>query len=583
VKNLHSFWKLMAATSLFLLLVAPTTKASEQLAPAAVITVNSFDDELNNDGDCSLREAIQAANLDTQIDQCIGTFGSLNDDTINLPPGTFTLTLLGDNENGNLTGDLDITDTTGKTTITGHSAATTIINGNDIDRVFDIQGSVTFALNNLTVSNGLADYGAESGGGMLARSNAIVTVNNAIFSDNDATFEGGGIYNGDSAFNDMTVENSTFVNNTAAINGGGIQNNLNASLTVINSTFSNNWGTRDAGGGIFSNGYLHLINSTLTGNGAGRNGGDNLYIINSATLDNSIIANGLTIRSDCAAPGATVTRRHTLIEDGTCSSTFTGDPVLAPLADNGGSTPTHALLPGSPAIDAGDNTTCITTDQRGIARHDGNGDGTVTCDVGAYEAGTMQCGVSSGSAYTFSAQSDVAVAVNGGTDLGCLYVDEVPANHPHATGSTDGQNLQTSKYWFVEAFQADGVTPAADFNVDLTLPYANASNTTWACKWLDGAGPGYGWNCVDGVMPTSHSPGVSVTRQNITDLSQWAVGDNVGPTAVSLQQFSPQTPVIYYLLTGLFILLCVGISVTYFYIHKQEGTNYAENLQRELP
>lgn len=438
-------------------------------------------------------------------------------------------------------------------------------------------------------------------GGLITRINNSTIINNSVSANGDYAYgRGGGIYSG----SNLAITNSTISGNVASHYGGGIFNRSFASST--NNTLSNN--LADYGGGLFQQGTsTGWYNNTITANRAITSGGGIIssgyeYDFTYTYLGNTLVAGNIIDGSTTADDIALFTLYgttdsfssggHNLI--GTIGSNITvfpgsgdqigvGDPKLGSLADNGGETFTHALLPGSPAIDAGDNTTCITTDQRGIARHDGNGDATITCDVGAYEAGTMQCSVSSGSAYTFSGQSGVIVTVNSGTDLDCLYVDEVPANHPHATGSTDGQDLQTGKYWFVEAFQADGVTPAADFNVDLTLPYANASNTTRACKWLDGIGPGYGWNCADGVMPTSYSPGVSVTRQNITDLSQWAVGDNVGPTAVSLQRFSPQTPVLNYLLPGLFILLCLVLSITYLSIRKQEGTNHAENLQRELP
>src|SRR5690242_7952991 len=74
---------------------------------AATITVNTTTDELNNDGDCSLREAIQAANTNAAVDRC--TAGTLTPiDEIIVPPGTYTLTLAGANENNNATGDLDI-------------------------------------------------------------------------------------------------------------------------------------------------------------------------------------------------------------------------------------------------------------------------------------------------------------------------------------------------------------------------------------------------------------------------------------------------------------------------------------------
>src|SRR4026208_757418 len=73
---------------------------------AASLTVTTTDDELNADGDCSLREATRAANLDAPVDKCAGRHHS---DTINIPAGTYTLALAGTDEEDGLTGDLDIT------------------------------------------------------------------------------------------------------------------------------------------------------------------------------------------------------------------------------------------------------------------------------------------------------------------------------------------------------------------------------------------------------------------------------------------------------------------------------------------
>jgi hypothetical protein len=206
------------------------------------------------------------------------------------------------------------------------------------------------------------------------------------------------------------------------------------------------------------------------------------------------------------------------------------DPLLGPLTNNGGSTFTRALLPGSPAIDAGNCASGPATDQRGVARPQD-----ATCDMGAVEeTGTLQCGIAAGNSYPFPTQSGVSILVNSESDLDCLYVDRLPFNHPHATGLTDGANLRTGQYWQIRGLQADGITPATTFNVDLTLPYASASASTRACKWLDGVGPGFGWNCgpLDGTGTTVGAG--AVTRLGVTAFSQWAVGDDVGPTAVTL-------------------------------------------------
>src|SRR5439155_22233245 len=90
--------------------------------------------------------------------------------------------------------------------------------------------------------------------------------------------------------------------------------------------------------------------------------------------------------------GSITSAGHNLSSDGSCGLAGAGDlqkvdPKLGELADNGGPTQTHALLAGSPAIDAGDNASCPGTDQRGTARPvDGNSDGVAVCDIGAFEA-----------------------------------------------------------------------------------------------------------------------------------------------------------------------------------------------------
>ena len=150
-------------------------------------------------------------------------------------------------------------------------------------------------------------------------------------------------------------------------------------MDLTNSTVSGN--TAGFGGGIYNfYGAVSLTNSTVSGNSADFGGG----IYNSygtVTLNNTIVAN--STGGDVVSFGGPLTGSHNLVEDGSdgLGDTITGDPLLGPLASNGGPTPTHALLPGSPAIDAGDGTGAPATDQRGIARPQLGG-----TDIGAFES-----------------------------------------------------------------------------------------------------------------------------------------------------------------------------------------------------
>ena len=292
-----------------------------------------------NDGvcdiaDCSLREAIGAANALPGADTIV--FDA------SVVPGTFTLTIPGANEDANASGDLDITD---DLTING---AATIIDGGGIDRVFNIFFGAEVFINDVTIRNG--DAGTSDGGGIRNLPGGTLTLNNSTVSGNTADGSGGIINQGT-----LTVNNSTVSGNTAAGSGGGIRN-VGLLLTLNNSTVSDN--SAVAGGGI--------------------RGG--------ATLKNTIVANNTAgFGGDCS--GIITSAGHNLDSDGSCGLTGTGDIAngnanLGSLALNApGTTATHALLPGSDAIDAG-SPDCPppATDQRGVARPQG-----AACDIGAYE------------------------------------------------------------------------------------------------------------------------------------------------------------------------------------------------------
>ena len=266
-------------------------------------------------------------------------------------------------------------------------------------------------LSNSTFNNNLARANISGeGGGIFNAGTGTLYVSNSTFNGNSVVDGGGGIYNGGT----MTVSNSTLSNNSAA-DGGGIYNF--GTMTVSNSTISGNsasgnstLGGRSAvGGGIYNGGTLTLVFSTLTLNSAAEGSGvynePGLVVVGpfipspgSVSVRNTIIAANLLNKNGINPDvfGTFNSFGYNLIGDGTGSTGFSEgqadivgtsdrpiDPRLAPLNFNGGPTQNFALLPDSPAIDAGDPTlldTDPTTDQRGLPRVV-NG----RSDIGAYE------------------------------------------------------------------------------------------------------------------------------------------------------------------------------------------------------
>ncbi|HRQ37884.1 MAG TPA: choice-of-anchor Q domain-containing protein [Chloroflexota bacterium] len=235
-----------------------------------------------------------------------------------------------------------------------------------------------------TIYNNSSDGYAADGGGIhaYAYGNGFLSLDEVAVVNNHATGSGGGIF---AASGHTQIIRSAIYDNSSGGTGGGISA-PNNTLTVTNSTLSGN-SAAFIGGIYHTYRTLSIINSTIVNNSP--EGIGSYYSGAILNLSNSIIAyhDGY----DCAAYNQQ-TNINNLIEDGSCSPALTGDPLLAPLADNGGDTYTHALLPGSPAIDAGDDAVCSSEpvnnyDQRGVTRPlDGNNDGEFHCDIGAFEA-----------------------------------------------------------------------------------------------------------------------------------------------------------------------------------------------------
>jgi CSLREA domain-containing protein len=334
---------------------------SYEFEPGHLI-VTTLDDIVDpDDGLCSLREALDTANTNSYLEDC--GMGDVLTDTITFDvSGTITVT-----------SHLSVT-VGGPLVVDGGSVITT--SGGGSTPIWVIHTDANLTLLNLTTNGGHSIWG-----GGIHNSGELRIINNHI-NNNFASYcwdfncygWGGGIYNQGVLY----MYKSTLRGNGALSSGGGIFNT--GYLQIINSTLSENTALGNSGAIRNEGGTLLLINSTLFGNNLGSGG--------SSFLANTIITDSL--RVDCY--GIPIDGGNNISSDDTCGfdpangSMPNTDPLLGPLQDNGGPTLTHALKYLSPAIDAGDNTQCPPTDQRGVPRPlDGNGDGEVVCDIGSYE------------------------------------------------------------------------------------------------------------------------------------------------------------------------------------------------------
>jgi Divergent InlB B-repeat domain len=288
----------------------------------------------------------------------------------------------------------------GLLTITNSSLTYNIANniGGAIYNYFD----ASLLMTNVVVDHNQAL--ADSGGGLGIRGPnpghipAPVTLDKVSITNNSAPYGAGGIYSDDS----MTITNSLIANNSTPGYGGGLSfddggtGDEPITITITNSTITGNSAASQGGGGYFyvsqASSSITLNNSTVASNQtSGSSSGAGIYQAGpgTANLENSILAGNSSASStpdDCV--GTINSLDYNLIQSttgctisGTTSHNITGvSPQLAALAANGGPTQSMALLVSSPAVDAGNDASCASTDQRGVARPQG-----LHCDIGAYE------------------------------------------------------------------------------------------------------------------------------------------------------------------------------------------------------
>lgn len=373
---------------------------------AGKFVVDSLDDQVDDNygpGQFTLREALQIANVDT-----------ISKDTITFDSITFATQKTID-----LTDELFVGS---PVVITGPGANRLTLSGGGKCRVLNLAGSYSTSVSGLTLANGNS---AKNGGGILT--NQTLTLANCTLVNNVAMSSGGAISHESSS--NLTITDCTLMNNVAVVNGGAISLNYprltmtrttlqgnsaanggavylissygNSAPIIDNSTFSGNSATQFGGAICLGNSPYNwaIRNSTLTANSAGLAGGGIFRGTNTGSilLTSSIIAgNQAIIGPDLFFDNLTAVPTSNsligIIDSGNLSlsgsANLTGtkaaplDAKLGPLANNGGPTLTHALLLGSPAINAGSNTNKLATDQRGTGFNRVVGG---QADIGAFE------------------------------------------------------------------------------------------------------------------------------------------------------------------------------------------------------
>jgi hypothetical protein len=287
--------------------------------------------------------------------------------------------------------------------ITGNTAFGAGADGGGIN----VEGAgATFTMLNSIVSfNNAGASGDADGGGINFEAAVTVLIRGSTIANNTAFDDGGGLlfHHSVSTGRSVLIEDSAIVNNVASGGtssyGGGVNfGGQFDSLVIRNSTVSGNTATIEGGGLQFYNvdSPTTIQNSTIVGNSAGTKGGglnqykgsssgttsEGIVILESTIVSNNYAATG----PDLSSVDGTVTAQFSALGKNAIifftdlgNNLFDQDLKLGALADNGGPSPTHALLIGSPAINAGFNPNLLTTDQRGFKREVG------LIDIGAYE------------------------------------------------------------------------------------------------------------------------------------------------------------------------------------------------------
>lgn len=500
-------------------------------ASAATIVVDGTDDVVADDGVCTLREAVIAANTDTPSGATPGECNAgAGADVIELPAGTYAFAIGGAEEDAAATGDLDLT---ADVVVAGAGVSATIVDGlfsPAPDRLFHVLGGVVAEIRDLTLQHGLHVRGCANGcsrgggiqnlgtltlrrvtlsqntaserslnangagGGIHNASAATLTLEDCTLIENSTDERGGGIYNEGA----LVVDRSSFVRNSVTrgfqIGGGGLADE-GTSAVLSNSTFSGNTGVSPANlpsaGAIVGGPALSLTHCTLTGN-RGSSAGANGILGGTVTFANTILDDGRVsggaLLPACSSVAASSLGGNVETVGSTCGLIHPSDQVnvaeadlaLAPLADNGGPTQTHAIGAASVARDAALDANCTETDQRGVLRPDGDGAPGGVCDAGAFE---------------FTTTTSTTT-----TTLPCQGANPLTSIVTFAKGGSAANNAIVSTEVTGNIIGAPGLGPTADSipvcaGTDVTTATTDTSGTPTVTKSSAGVSCGAGADC----------------------------------------------------------------------------------------
>ncbi len=321
----------------------------------------------NNGGTVVINDAIILSNF---ADGASGSGGGI----LNVNGGTVSVTdsEISMNVASRAGGGIEDASVTGESTVDGNSITLTrvLLDRNNAGVVLPGRGGAAFSA-------------PGNGGGLHVTGGGDVLIVQSTVTDNIAGNEGGGLWNNTGT---LTIDSSTIANNEAP-DGGGIFNNSDVGdIAIVNSTISGNEADNAGGGLLSQGGDVTLTSVTIANNQAGQGGGIEI-IGGTFTIDSSIIAGndagtGPDVNGTVTSAGQNVIGNSSdvTISGATSTDRINVDARLAPLADNGGPTWTHALQVNSPALGNGDPA-ATNVDQRGIARPQGT-----ASDSGAFES-----------------------------------------------------------------------------------------------------------------------------------------------------------------------------------------------------